>query len=223
MIQLPDFSKTFFYENNFYLSSDVNRMAKVMAHYELFKMSADIPGSIVECGVFKGAAFVRFAAFRKLLCNSSNKKMIGFDVFGEFPETAFEGDKKWREKFITDSGDQGIDKDQLMEVLKHKKCDDNVELVKGDVCVTVPDYIKQHPELKISFLNIDVDIYEPTLAALKNLYPHVSKGGVIVLDDYANVFPGANKAIEEFLKGKDVTIKRFPFAMTPCYFIKNEF
>lgn len=223
MIELPDFTKPFYYENNFYLSSDINRLAKVMAHYELFKMTVDIPGAIVECGVFKGSAFVRFAAFRELLCNPLAKKMIGFDAFGPFPETGFAEDQKWREKFIADSGDEGIDEEQLIQVLKHKKTYTNVELIKGDICKTLPDYIAKHPELKISFLNIDVDVYEPTKAVLEYLYNKVSKGGVILLDDYANVFPGANKAIDDFFKNKNVEIKRLPFAITPCYIVKNEF
>ena len=54
MIELPDFSKAFDYENNFYLSCDVQRMSKVLAHYELFKMTKDLPGSIVECVFSKG-------------------------------------------------------------------------------------------------------------------------------------------------------------------------
>ncbi|ABG60013.1 TylF/MycF/NovP-related O-methyltransferase [Cytophaga hutchinsonii] len=222
MIELPDFSKSFQYENNFYLSSDVNRMAKVMAHYDLFKHTIDVPGAIVECGVFKGASLVRFAAFRQLLTNPLAKRIIGFDAFGEFPQTDFEGDKKWRDKFVTDSGEQGIGVEQLLDVLKHKKCDENVDLIKGDVVKTIPEYLKKHPELKISFLNIDVDVYEPTKAALEYFYPLVSKGGVILLDDYANVFPGANKAVDDYFKDKDATIKRLPYCVTPCYIIKKD-
>lgn len=221
MIQLPDFAKAFEYENNFYQASDVNRLAKVMAHYDLYRMTVDLPGAIVECGVFKGSSLIRFATFRQLLSNPSAKKIIGFDVFGEFPETAFDGDKKWREKFITDSGEQGIGKAQLMEVLQHKGVAQNVELVQGDVCQTLPDYVLAHPELRISLLNIDVDVYEPTAAALQHLYDRVVLGGVIILDDYANVFPGANKAVEEFFADKDVQINRFPYAVTPCYVVKK--
>ncbi|MBC8152070.1 MAG: class I SAM-dependent methyltransferase [Bacteroidetes bacterium] len=221
MIQLPDFAKAFEYENNFYHASDVNRLAKVMAHYDLYRMTVDLPGAIVECGVFKGSSLIRFATFRQLLSNPSAKKIIGFDVFGEFPETEFDADKKWREKFITDSGEQGIGKDQLMDVLRHKGIAQNVELIQGDVCQTLPEYVLAHPELRISLLNIDVDVYEPTAAALQHLYDRVVLGGVIVLDDYANVFPGANKAVEEFFADKDVQINRFPYAVTPCYVVKK--
>jgi hypothetical protein len=220
MIQLPDFSRSFEYENNYYWASDVNRMAKVMAHYELYKQTLDIPGAIVECGVFKGASLIRLATFRQLLSNPTAKKIIGFDAFGRFPETDFTGDKVWREKFITDSGEEGIDVDQLKTVLEHKGVAQNVELIQGDVCQTIPEYLEKHPELRISLLNIDVDVYEPTRAALEHLYDRVVTGGVIMLDDYANVFPGANAAVEEFLAGKNVTVKRFPFAVTPCYIVK---
>ena len=59
MINLPDFSKAFEYENNFYLSCDNSRIAKLLAHYELYKMVVNIPGAIVECGVFKGTSLTR--------------------------------------------------------------------------------------------------------------------------------------------------------------------
>jgi hypothetical protein len=221
MITLPDFSQSFEYENSFYWTSDIFRMSKIIAHYELFKISNNVPGHIVECGLFKGASFIRFATFRHLFNNANAKRMIGFDAFGTFPETAFEPDFAMRENFIAESGETGISEDQLMEVLRHKGCADNVDLVKGDVRNTVPNYIKENPSLKISLLNIDVDVYEATKVCIEELYDYVTVGGVIILDDYSNVFPGANKAIDEFFTGRDVEIKRFPFSVTPCYTVKR--
>jgi hypothetical protein len=220
MINLPNLDTPFEYENNFYLSSNVNRMAKIMAHYDLFKQTIDLPGDIVECGVFKGASFVRFAAFRELLCNPASKKLIGFDAFGEFPSTNFELDQKPKEIFVNDSGSEGISIDQLYKILDHKKVNKNVELIKGDVNFTIPEYIKNNPHLRISFLNIDVDVYEATKTCIEKLFDMVVKGGVIVFDDYASIFPGANKAIEDFLKDKNYFPKRFPYCVTPCYIIK---
>ncbi|WP_223342327.1 hypothetical protein [Synechocystis sp. PCC 7339] len=85
MINLPDFSKNFDYENNFYLSCDSSRIAKLIAHYELYKMIRDLPGAIVECGVFKGTSLTRFATFRDLFDHAHSKKVIGFDIYGKFP------------------------------------------------------------------------------------------------------------------------------------------
>ena len=132
MIELPDFSKSFVYENNFYLSCDSTRMSKILAHYELYKMVQDLPGAIVECGVFKGASLARFAMFRDVFSNNYSKKIIGFDIFGPFPETKFELDKKQRKNFIQEAGSESIGTEQLMQVFKHKNIDRNIELIKGD-------------------------------------------------------------------------------------------
>ena len=89
MIDLPDFNKSFEYENNFYLSCDITRISKILAHYELFKLSQNIPGEIVECGVFKGSSLARFAAFRDIFGNQFSKKIIAFNTFGKFPQRNF--------------------------------------------------------------------------------------------------------------------------------------
>lgn len=220
MIQLPDFSRDFEWENNFYLSCDVTRISKILAHYELFSMVQDLPGAIVECGVFKGASLARFAAFRDLFENPFSRRIIGFDTFGAFPETGFDDDRKKREGFIAAAGDQSISVEQMMRVLEHKRCERFVELVPGDITQTVPKYVQEHPELRISLLNLDTDIYEPAVTILEHLYPRIVPGGVLILDDYG-VFPGETKAVDDFFRGQDVTINKFPFCMTPCYVVKT--
>lgn len=222
MIKLPDFSKSFEYENNFYLSCDNSRLSKVFAHYELFKMIKDLPGSIIECGVYKGASFVRFAGLRNLFENSFSRKLIGFDVFGKFPETKYEKDKKYRKNLVEVSGEQSISKEQLLKVLKNKGADKNIELIKGNIVKTVPEYLEKNPHLKISLLNLDTDIYEPSVVILEYFWPRIVKGGVLILDDYG-VFPGETEAVDEYFKDKNVKVMKFPFAKTPCYIIKDEF
>lgn len=227
MITLPEFSKAFDFENDFYLSCDSSRLGKFVAHYELFKMSADVPGDVLECGLFKGVSFVRFAVFRELLGRNQaqllKKKMIGFDAFGFFPDTQFGPDQAHRQKFIDQAGERGIDPEQLMDVLKHKKVDHNVELIKGDICQTLPRYVEENPDLKLSFLHMDADIYEPSKVILEQLYPKLSRGGVLVLDDYER-WQGETLAFQEYFKreyGSVPSVNRFPFAKTPVYLIKE--
>lgn len=219
MIKLPDFTKAFEHENNFYLTCDNTRLSKILAHYELFKIAKDLPGAIVECGVFKGASFVRFAGFRDLFGNPFSHKLIGFDTFGAFPETRFKADKKYRNNFVQGAGEQSISKEQLIEVLSKKGIYKNVELVEGDVVKTIPEYLEKNPHLKISLLNLDTDIYEPAVTILEHLWPRIVRGGVLILDDYGT-FPGETKAVDDYFKNKNVKILKFPFAMTPCYIIK---
>ena len=219
MISLPDFEKAFEYENNFYLSCDITRISKILSHYEIYKMIKEVPGEIVECGVFKGASFLRFAMFREIFGNPFSKKIIGFDTFGKFPETNFQDDKKARNKFIDSAGEDSISKDQLFEILNQKNLNRHLDLIEGDITKTVPDYVKTNPELKISLLNLDTDIYEPAVSILENLYPRITKGGILMLDDYGT-HPGETKAVDEYFHNKNIEIKKFPFAMTPCYIIK---
>lgn len=221
MITLPDFKKAFEYENNFYLSCENTRLSKIIAHYELFRMIEHIPGAIVECGVFKGASFVRFAGFRNLLGNPYSHKLIGCDIFGAFPKTEYKDDKKYREGFIQSAGEQSISKEQLLKVLKNKGADQNVDLVEGDIVKSIPQYLKENPYLKIALLNLDTDIYEPSVTVLENLWPRIVKGGILILDDYGT-FPGETKAVDDYFKDKDVKIRKFPYAMTPCYIVKEK-
>jgi hypothetical protein len=220
MINLPNFEKAFEYENNFYLSCDITRISKILAHYEIYKMIKEITGEIVECGVFKGASYLRFAMFREIFSNPYSKKIIGFDTFGKFPETSFQDDEKARTQFIDSAGSDSISKEQLLKILDNKGLNKHVELIEGDITETVPEYVKANPELKISLLNLDTDIYEPAVSILEYLYPKITKGGILMLDDYGT-HPGETKAVDEFFKNKDIQIKKFSFAMTPCYIIKS--
>lgn len=217
MIDLPDISKAFSYENNFYLSCDNSRIAKFIAQYELFRMSLNIPGEIIECGVFKGVSLVRFAHFRQI-AGIGDKKIVGFDTFGEFPDSDYEPDNELRDKFIESAGNSSIGKDQLYTILQGKGFTDNILLVDGDIAETLPAYIRNNPGMSVSFLNLDVDLYMPSKIILENLYPLISPGGILLLDDYGK-FPGETKAADEYF-GNAVDIKKFPYANSPGYIIK---
>ena len=216
----PDFDRPFDHENNFYLTASPARTAKMLAHYELFKKSVSLPGAIVECGVFKGASLMRLAVFRNLLETQASRKIIGFDIFGKFPDTAYEDDKQKLKSFWEEAGRESISKDGLYDALNRQEISKNVELVAGDVLETIPAYLKEHPELRISLLNLDTDVYEPAKCIMENLYERVVPGGIIMLDDYA-VWAGETNAVDEYLEGKNVKIHKLPFAATPAYIIKE--
>jgi len=221
MEHLPDLSKVFEYENNFYLSCDSSRVSKIIAHYELFKRSVEVPGIIVECGVFKGASLSRWGMFRELLMSKFAKKIVAFDSFDLFPDTNFDADGPFRDAFIDTHGKTSITKEQITKSLEMRGLGHNVELVRGNICDTVPEYLANHPELKISFLNIDTDVYEPARTALECFYDRVSEGGIVILDDYG-WFPGETQAADEFLKARNAQIRKLPFSATPCYLVKEK-
>ena len=110
---------------------------------------------------------------------------------------------------IRGDGEEGISKEQLELVLSNKNRT-NFNLVKGDICQTVPLYVNENPDLVISFINLDVDIYEPSSVVLEYLYPKLSHGGVLLLDNY-NEFPGETKAANDYCRDHDISIKKFGF------------
>lgn len=213
-----DVEKQWDYENGFYITSHLTRIPKMIAHYELYKSIVNLPGHIVECGVFKGASLIRFCTFREMLESPYSRKIIGFDAFGKFPSQDDVIDQEFVDKFESSAGD-GISIDELNKVFLQKGFR-NYELIQGDVTKTIPDYVSNHPELKISLLHIDVDVYKPSIAILENLFDRVVSGGLIVLDDYATV-AGETRAVDEFFLGKGACIEKLPFSHIPAFIRKK--
>lgn len=229
MINIPEINDQAMYDHEtfFHLMMKYDRLAKFIVHYEMFKMTQNIPGAIVECGVFKGTSLMRFAMMRNLFGNSISAKLIAFDVFDDiYPDTKFPQDKAQREHWIKTAGESSIDTNQLEQIFKVKGIE-NYELIKGDACLTVPQYVKDNPGLKISLLNLDIDFYEPNICILEHFYNRVSRGGVIILDNYAgdgsagDSLYGDTQAVDDFFKFKKIKITKLPFAARPCFIVKE--
>src|ERR1017187_6372620 len=88
-----------------------------------------------------------------------------------------------------------------------------------------PQFVKDNPGLRIALLNLDVDLYEPTKAALESLYPLVVSGGIVLFDDYGwEQWPGASRAVDEYFAaiGEKPAIHHFPTTPTPGgYMVKR--
>ena len=229
MIKLPKFNiqSMYDYETNFHLTMDEERLGKFLTHYEAFKISKNIPGEIVECGVFKGTSLIRFGMFRKIFGGDHTSRLIAFDVFSDkYPNTKFKEDQIQRKHWIKTAGSSSISASQLKKIFKSRKIL-NYQIIKGDVVKTVPKFVEKNPGLKISILNIDIDFIEPTITVLENFFNKVSKGGVILLDNYAGrgssgkYLHGDTVAIDNFFKNKNIEIKKFNFTARPCFIIKK--
>ncbi|RIJ89644.1 MAG: dTDP-6-deoxy-L-hexose 3-O-methyltransferase, partial [Candidatus Brocadia sp.] len=95
---------------------------------------------------------------------------------------------------------------------------EKVKLVKGDVAVSLPAYLKTNPHLVVSLLYLDFDIYEPTVVALRHLIPRIPKGGIIAFDELNHeVWPGETIAVMQEMGLNKLRIERFPFGSTMSY------
>ncbi len=204
------------YENGFYWYSHPSRLNKALAHYELYKSIVNLPGHVFELGVYKGASLIRLATFRSALEHDSSRRIIGFDAFGKFPtrELSTEDDINFVERF-TDAGGDGLHEDELSALLDRKQFS-NIELVRGNVLDTLPVYLEAHPETRLSFLHLDMDVKEPTQFALDCLYDRVVPNGLIVFDDY-NAVAGETEAVDEFIARKKLGIEKLPFYNVPAF------
>ncbi|MCP4552307.1 MAG: dTDP-6-deoxy-L-hexose 3-O-methyltransferase [Bacteroidetes bacterium] len=214
-----DISKKWDYENGFYLTCETSRIGKLLNHLEIYKKILELPGDILEFGVYKGTSLVRLLSFRNLLENENSRKVFGFDIFGEFPNSLeLESDKQFVQKFEK-AGGYGISKKEL-EIHLDNKGLKNYELFEGDILETISEFLEKNQSRKISLLHIDVDVYEPTKVILENLYHKIVKGGILMLDDYG-VLEGETKAVDEFFVGQNIVINKPKFNYIPSYIVKK--
>jgi hypothetical protein len=214
-----DTTKKWEYENGFYLTCETNRIGKLLNQLEIYKNILDIPGEVLEFGVYKGTSIVRLLSFRNLLETEYSRKVIGFDVFGKFPNNLMlDSDKQFVERFENEGGD-GISKTELESHLNEKGFK-NFSLIEGNILDTLPEYINKNPHLKISLLHIDVDVYEPTKVILTTLWDRIVKGGILMLDDYGAV-AGETKAVDEFFACQNIQIDKPRFYHIPVYIVKK--
>jgi len=217
---IPIQGNVFDIENSFYLRSDPYRIGKLIGQYVLYKKIIDLPGAVVECGVFKGVSFIWWATFRHILENSESRKIIGFDAFGSFP---FEGlsrkdDLDFAATHDCESGGSGISVNTLRQHLDQKNFK-NYELFPGNVLQTLKPYFSANEFQKIALLHLDVDVHAPTNYALNYLYERVVSGGLIIFDDYGTV-SGATAAIDDFASKRNLKILKAKYYKLPAYIVK---
>ncbi len=206
--------------NNLIISEDIGRIRKLLIRYDLFKKTSNIPGDIVECGVFKGVGLFLWLKFLKIYLPNSNKKVIGFDMFSHFPKNIESYEKLTAKKYVKDSMFKGTNVKSL-EKIAFSFCEkEKLELIKGDITKTAKNYAKKNKGFKISLLHLDLDTYKGTLRSLQAFYPHVSKGGLIVLDEYGSRGWGETDAVDEFLKDKKLKITTIENSQSPTACIK---
>lgn len=161
-----------------------------------YVVQKDIPGDFVECGVWKGGSIMAMAL--TLMELGAERDIWLYDTFaGMPPPEGIDGkraSRKWR-KWV-DSGDVWalVSIDEVKEdVYATGYPKERFHFVKGMVEDTIP---AAAPE-KIALLRLDTDWYSSTAHELMHLYPQLSSGGVLIVDDYGH-YRGARKAVDRF-------------------------
>lgn len=161
-----------------------------------------IPGDIVECGVWKGGSMMAVA--RTLLELDNRSRMLYlFDTFeGMPPPTGADVDYAGEEaqaRLRRSAKDASVWAIAPLEQVKRAVLSvgydpDKIRFVQGRVEDTIP---REAPST-ISLLRLDTDWYESTRHELVHLFPRLSPGGVLIIDDYGH-WQGARRATDEYL------------------------
>ncbi|HEY3417847.1 MAG TPA: TylF/MycF/NovP-related O-methyltransferase [Armatimonadota bacterium] len=201
-------------------------LTKFIARQRLFEMQLDVQGSIVEVGVHRGASLMAWAQLSSIFEPVNYiRKIIGFDTFEGFPSVS-EEDRKGTSEHVKVSGfdveeDAEGDLRRAIELYDMNRLMGHigkVELVRGDACQTIPQYLEENPHLIVSLLHLDADLYAPTKATLEALVPRMPKGAIIAFDELnMRLFPGETLATLEVLGIRNLRLQRFPFATSLSY------
>ncbi len=185
-----------------------------------------IEGDLVECGVWKGGSTM--AALNRLQqLNDINRNVWLFDTFEGMSEpTEVDVDPQGRnaaERMATSDKEtsniwaySGID-EVKKNITSVKYPLDKIKFIKGKVEDTL--VLAENVPDKIALLRLDTDWYESTKIELEVLYDKVVPGGVIIIDDYGH-WQGCKKAVDEFIKNRNLPIFLHRIDYTGRMFIK---
>ena len=144
-------------------------------------------GSVAEAGVFQGEFAKHINAF------FPDRKLFLFDTFEGFDKKDIDLEKQYK---FSDAKEKHLNITSVEMVLSKMKYLDQVVIKKG----YFPDTAKDIDE-KFVFVNLDMDLYKPTLEGLRFFWPKMVKGGIILIHDFFSTeYAGVNKAIELFVR-----------------------
>ena len=171
-------------------------------------VNAGVPGGFAECGVWRGGSIVAMILTLQEL-GVSDRDVYLYDTFegmtapteadtSPIDEPALEtwqkaeegGHRAWEYYFEEDV----FNEDMVREnVLSTGYPEERVHFVRGKVEDTLPE----HAPDQLALLRLDTDWYESTKHELVHLYPKVSPGGVLIIDDYGH-WDGSRRAVDEY-------------------------
>lgn len=211
---------------NLGLHTSRQTLARMLFMHEVYKRIVGVHGVVMEFGVRWGQDLALFQSLRGIYePYNHTRRIIGFDTFSGFPSvhaadgahdvvsTGAYGVSEGYETYLEDL----LATRELESPLSHMR---KFELVKGDVTETLPAYLEAHPETVVAFAYFDMDLYEPTLAALEALRDRFVKGAVLGFDEIGPAhFPGETVALREALGLNNVRLQRLPIDAEPSFLI----
>lgn len=160
----------------------------------------DVPGDLVECGVWRGGASIFMRAALEAHGDTTRDVWL-CDSFEGVPAPDAENfPADWRDQLFT-FAELAVGPDEVRKNFqRYGLLDPRVRLLSGWFKDTLPTA----PIEQISLLRADGDLYESTIQILENLYDRVSVGGWVVIDDYGAI-EACRQAADDFRRDRGIT------------------
>ncbi|MGY3605908.1 MULTISPECIES: TylF/MycF/NovP-related O-methyltransferase [unclassified Bradyrhizobium] len=185
-------------------------MTSVERMYALYNATryvqqAEIPGSIVECGVWRGGSMM-VVAHTLLSMGCTDRDLYLFDTYEGLPRPDEKKDVDlwgnraidgWLSRQTNDDGSYWAEasiEDVRANLLSTGYPEAKLHFIKGLVERTVPRYAPD----AISLLRLDTDWYVSTKHEMDHLFPRLAYKGILIVDDYGH-FKGARQAVDEYI------------------------
>ncbi|MCZ2223994.1 MAG: TylF/MycF family methyltransferase [Chitinophagales bacterium] len=187
---------------------------RLLSHYELYKLVKNLNGSIVKCGINNDESFRYFSFFKKINSYNPNQSLIAFEKSTPILETTIVD----KEERLSVKNKEELA--QTQKSLYQQSKEENIEFISGELSTSLPKYLIDNPELKISLLVVDLDNYDHTITTMQYLYPRIINKGVLIINNYYKK-EAENKAIQDYFNNQNVIIRYFSKANGVYYIIKD--
>ena len=154
-----------------------------------------ITGSVAEAGVYRGDFAKHINRY------FPDRKCYLFDTFTGFTDYDIAREQKKSQTSADYMKDVRIE--DVMAKMPHK---DNIILRVGRFPETA-----QGIDDRFAFVNLDMDLYEPTIEGLRFFYPRMSDGGVILIHDYfSSRYPNIEQSVDDFERELGRRVHKMP-------------
>lgn len=195
------------------LSPPYPTLTRIFYFKELYGKIKNIDGDVVECGVAYGGSLLILGALIKQ--EGKGRKLYGLDSFEGFPEPTAEDKSEYRVIRKGEYNDVSIKK--ILEMFQLIDLPEPI-LIKGFLEDTAGSF-KNRVD-RIAFLHVDTDLYSAYKVTLKELFDKVIRGGIVLFDEYGEPkFPGATKAIDEFLADTNYQLQKIKHMDNHKFFV----
>lgn len=193
-------------------------VGRFLCRSRIFEHILQVPGSIIECGVFMGGGLMTWGHLSAVLEPLNHvRRIVGIDSFAGFPGIAAE-DHTTKDALAQLNGLNAGSYDDLTEAIRlydlyrplgHIP---RVQLVRGNAIDVIPKFVQETPHLVVALLYLDFDLFEPTEVAIRNFLPYMPKGSIIAFDELNNSFwPGETIAVQKSIGLRNLRLQRFTF------------